>query len=79
MSCIIKEKCKIPFGFIEIFPNGNVFTCCPSYIKNGCIGNIFKEPFLDIINSNRAIEIRKNILNHDYSMCNLDLCYPSNT
>ena len=77
MSCIIKEKCKIPFGFIEIFPNGNVFTCCPSYIKNGCIGNIFKEPFLDIINSNRAIEIRKNILNHDYSMCNLDLCYPN--
>ena len=79
MSYLIEKKCKVPFGFIEIFPNGNVFTCCPAYIKNGCIGNIFKEPFLDIINSNRAIEIRKNILNHDYSMCNLDLCYPNET
>lgn len=69
--------CKVPFGYIEIFGNGDVYTCCPDYIYNGCIGNIFKQPFLDIINSERAIQIRKNILENNYSMCNLDLCNPN--
>lgn len=67
----------MPFGFIEIFGNGDVYTCCPDYIYNGCIGNIFKQPFLDIINSERAMQIRKNSLENDYSMCNLDLCSPN--
>ena len=69
--------CKVPFGFIEIFGNGDVYTCCPAYIYNGCVGNIFKQPFLDIINSERAMQIRKNSLENDYSMCNLDLCSPN--
>ncbi|WP_300759366.1 radical SAM protein [uncultured Brachyspira sp.] len=71
--------CNVPFGFIEIFPDGNVYTCCPAYIKNGCIGNIFKEPFENIINSEKAIEIRTNALNKNYFMCNLDLCSPNTT
>ena len=73
----MSEICKVPFGFIEIFPNGDVFSCCPAYLKNGMndhIGNIFKESFDEIINSEKAIRIRKNILNNDYSMCKLELC-----
>ena len=76
----MSEICKVPFGFIEIFPNGDVFSCCPAYLKNGMndhIGNIFKESFDEIINSEKAIRIRKNILNNDYSMCKLELCKPN--
>ena len=71
------EICKVPFGFIEIFGNGDVYTCCSSYIKDGCLGNIFKDKFENIINSEKALKIRHNVLNKNYSMCNLKLCSPN--
>ena len=77
MEFFMNEICKVPFGFVEIFSDGSVYTCCQAYMENGCIGNIFEHSFEEIINSDRAIQIRKNILNNNYSMCKLDLCRPN--
>ena len=73
----VNNTCKVPFGFIEIFENGDVYTCCKSLIKNGCIGNIFNQSFEEIFNSDKAKTIRRNCLNNDYSMCFNDLCSPN--
>ena len=71
------EICKLPFAYLEIDMYGDVRTCCRPYIKELYIGNIFKQPFEEILNSETAKYIRNNCLNSDYSMCNQNLCLPN--
>ena len=71
------QICKLPFSYLEIDSNGDVRTCCRPYIKGLSIGNIFKEKFEEILNSDTARYIRNNCLNEDYSMCDLKLCNPN--
>ncbi|ADK32310.1 SPASM domain-containing protein [Brachyspira pilosicoli] len=71
------QICKLPFSYLEIDTNGDVRTCCLPYIKGLSIGNIFKQKFEEILNSDTAKYIRNNCLNEDYSMCNLKLCHPN--
>lgn len=65
--------CKAPFFYIEIFADGEVHNCCPSYIKYS-IGNIYKNSIEEIWNSKRAKTIRKQILANNYSCCRTELC-----
>lgn len=72
-----KKICSIPFKKIEIDSFGDVYTCCPCYINNNKIGNIFDENItsvFDIWNSKQAVELRQKLINADYSLCNLDIC-----
>ena len=69
--------CSQPFNRIEIYPNGDVFNCCPSFIKYYSIGNIFQTPFAEIWNGEKARELRKMILNSDFSLCE-DMCNKKN-
>lgn len=71
------QECIQPFTSIEIDHNGDVFTCCPNYIYWESIGNIYDEDvtsIMDIWHSRTACKIRQNILNGDYSWCNLEVC-----
>ncbi len=65
--------CNQPFNRIEIYGDGNVYNCCPPFIKNYCIGNIFKTPFNEIWNGDKVKYLRKKILEQDYSLCS-DIC-----
>ncbi len=72
-----KKICSKPFTKIEIDSYGDVYTCCPCYIKYNKIGNIWDKnvkTIEDIWNSKEAKEFRRKILNNDYSLCNLDIC-----
>ena len=54
--------CIKPFLSLEINNEGNVYTCCPSYINEHKIGNIFKEDTTsleDIWYSKEAEKIRE--------------------
>lgn len=69
--------CITPFKKLEIAWDGKVYTCCPSFIKYNYIGNILDENVVslnDIWNSEKAQIIRKNILENNYSLCDLDIC-----
>ena len=66
--------CRQPFTAIEIDHNGDVYTCCPSYINFHKIGNIWNNTLNEIWYSGFALELRKKILNNDYSYCNMDIC-----
>ena len=78
IKIITMEKiCNKPFSKIEISLDGDVFTCCPAYIKRQKIGNIWDKKtksYKDIWHSKEAIEIRKHLLKNDYSICDLDIC-----
>lgn len=61
--------CYQPFYYIEIYENGDVYTCCPSFIDNFSIGNIFKNNFDDIWNGEKIQKFRKKLLSGDLSLC----------
>lgn len=68
------KACESPFFHIEVFPNGDVFTCCCDYIK-WSIGNIFENTFEEVWNSKKAQLIRRYVLQGQYNKCcNTDLC-----
>ncbi len=69
--------CSQPFNRIEIYENGDVYNCCPPFINYYSIGNIFKTPFDEIWNSDKAIELRQRLLDEDFSLCN-DICQKKN-
>ena len=68
------QHCLLPFQEIEITQNGDVYTCCPNWNNNYSIGNIYKNDFKDVWNSEKVIELRKRILKNDYSLCNKNVC-----
>ncbi len=65
--------CSQPFEKIEIYENGDVYNCCPSFIKFFSIGNIFKTSFDEIWNGEKVKELRLKLLNSDFSFCD-DTC-----
>lgn len=66
--------CTRPFEELEIHNTGEVYACCPNWNKFYSIGNIFKDSFENVWNSDKAIELRKRILNFDYSLCDKEGC-----
>jgi radical SAM protein with 4Fe4S-binding SPASM domain len=68
------RMCEKPFEEIEINPLGDVFFCCPIWNNNYSIGNIFETPIIKIWNSPKAVELRKKVLQDDYSLCNTETC-----
>ena len=70
----MSEICRQPFTAIEIDGNGDVYTCCPSFINFNKLGNIWNNSLEEIWYSGFAFELRKRIFNSDYSLCNMDIC-----
>ncbi len=66
--------CTHPFHIISIVPTGHCITCCPAYIKNFTIGNVFKNDFGNIWNGKRAKYLRNALKNGDYTTCDLKTC-----
>ena len=71
----VKDKiCTRPFHVLSIVPTGHCITCCPAYIKNFTIGNVFQEDFDKIWRGKRAQFLRNALINDDYTMCDLNTC-----
>jgi len=68
-----KLICTRPFEWCEIHPGGDLFLCCPTWLKRP-IGNILKQDIEQIWNSSVAREIRKSIFNHSFHNCHLKRC-----
>lgn len=69
--------CSMPFRYIEVTgwnpPKGDVFICCPNWLPTP-VGNIRNDSFENIWNSNKAIEIRRSILDGSFGYCNHTTC-----
>lgn len=66
--------CIKPFTTIEINPQGEVYPCCTFHVDGYSLGNINELSFDDIWFSKRAVDLRKRILNKDYSLCKEEKC-----
>lgn len=69
--------CSQPFNRIEIYENGDVYNCCPPFVKFYSVGNIFNTPFNEIWNGEKQKDLRRKILNQDFSLCD-DICNRKN-
>ncbi len=72
----LKDKfCKVPFKQLSTGWEGNAHACaCPAWVPFP-IGNILTaESADDIWNSDEAVEIRRSILDGDFSYCSRTLC-----
>ena len=69
------RPCKKPFTALEIYENGDCFTCCPDFLKKKVeIGNIEKQDIDEIWNGERIKDLRKKVLKGNFSACKRDIC-----
>lgn len=67
------KVCTRPFTDAEFHLNGEVFVCCPSWLRKS-IGNLQTDSMEDIWKSESAKEIRDSILDGSYRFCDKNLC-----
>ena len=65
--------CRVPFEYAEIDIHGDVYICCPRRITK-CIGNLHKNTFFEVWNSDAAQAIRKSIFDGTYKYCVEEYC-----
>ncbi|MBQ8887508.1 MAG: SPASM domain-containing protein [Candidatus Gastranaerophilales bacterium] len=66
--------CTFPFDSAQISMQGDVFVCCPPWCNSYSFGNIYEQSFDEIWNGEKAKEFRRQFINENYNICNLDLC-----
>jgi pyruvate-formate lyase-activating enzyme len=72
----LKDKfCPIPFAYLSTGWKGNAHACsCPAWVPFP-IGNVLTAESADTVwNSDAALEIRRSILDGDFSYCSRTLC-----
>ena len=74
-SFSLKRRCAVPFERIEINHNGEVYTCCPSWVNHYCIGNIKENTLEEIWNGEKVKKLRESVLDGSYSFCSKEYCH----
>lgn len=69
------KVCNFLFEKIEIDDDGETYFCCEARVARLSIGNIFKQDFLDVWNSELAVKMRENALQGKYPYCNSKICH----
>ena len=70
--------CTHPFSWLEIQYHGNLYFCCDDWL-NTKIGSLSEESLASIWNNEKAVKIRKSILDGSFTYCNKALCPFLNT
>jgi radical SAM protein with 4Fe4S-binding SPASM domain len=56
--------CVAPWIHLHVINNGDVYACCQTeLLQKNSFGNVNNKKLIDIINSNKAKNMRKNMLN----------------
>lgn len=66
--------CTFPFDSAQISMQGDVYVCCPPWCNSYSLGNIYEQTFDEIWNGERAKKFRRQFIDGNYDICNLDLC-----
>ena len=65
--------CHNPFEWFEIHPDGQVFACCPAWLKRP-LGNLLTDALDEIWNGKTARELRRSIHDGSFRHCNRRRC-----
>ncbi len=71
-----RTVCGYPFNFMEVRPNLDVIPCCPEWNFGYCYGNLIANSVDEIWHGNKARELRRSVLENEYSFCNRNACIP---
>lgn len=66
--------CTYPFESAQISMQGDVYVCCPPWCRSFSFGNIYEQSFDEIWNGEKAKEFRRQFINDNYNICDLNLC-----
>ncbi len=66
-----RKFCNVPFDYVHLVPNGNVFLC---NWMDGAIGNLLEEDLEDIWNGEKADTVRQSIIDGSYKYCRAVSC-----
>ncbi len=69
----LNKICIIPWNVLRISSNGDCFFCTPNFNEYK-LGNIIEQDLKDIYNGEIANQIRKSVLDNQYTYCKTDLC-----
>ncbi|MFC1654072.1 radical SAM protein [Patescibacteria group bacterium] len=68
-----KYICTMPYEWFEITPNGDVYTCCPTWLPKP-IGNILEKEGDDLWNGKAAQKIRRSVIDGSFKYCDKKIC-----
>jgi MoaA/NifB/PqqE/SkfB family radical SAM enzyme len=66
--------CPIPFEHISVHDNGDVYLCSPCKMLAAPVGNLTRDSFEEIWNSQIAEKVREAILDGSFRYCNKNEC-----
>ncbi len=69
------KVCDSLFEKIEIDNEGETYFCCEGRVARHSIGNVFKNNFNSVWNSEIAVKMREEALNGKYPYCNSKICH----
>lgn len=65
--------CRNPFEWFEIHADGQVFACCPSWLKRP-LGNLLTDTLAEIWNGTTARQLRQSVHDGSFRHCNRQRC-----
>lgn len=65
--------CRNPFEWFELHPDGQVFACCPAWLKQP-LGNLLTDDVADIWNGPTARGLRRSVSDGSFRHCNRKRC-----
>jgi len=63
---LITDHCQMPFTSLIIRDDGSVYCC---HLNRQILGNFEQKGIEEIWNGKEMLEVRKKIMQHDYSAC----------
>lgn len=66
--------CPMPFKHFRLATNGDLSLCAPGRLKIPVVGNVIKDGIAGAWNSEKAVELRKSILDGSYRYCSAEFC-----
>jgi MoaA/NifB/PqqE/SkfB family radical SAM enzyme len=71
---ISQRFCREPWITADVYQNGDVFFCCPSWIYSKPMGNLLEQPWDEIWNGPLARKARQSMLDSTFDCCIAKRC-----
>lgn len=69
-----KLFCRLPFTEVSVSEDGSVYpNCCPDWVEFP-LGNLHTQSWAEVWNSDRAVELRRSMLDGDLRHCDQHWC-----
>jgi len=71
-----KITCIMPFHYLQVGTNGEIYNCCQTWMKDGCLGHLTdRDDILQNWNNRKSQQIRKSILENQTDLfCRKNYC-----